>query len=115
MIQINGVDIPTPTTFQVGIQDVCAYAERTADGDMKREVKTTKRKLDLTYTSLTGANMTALLTAIAPASFTVQYPDPQTGTLTTKTFYCGDRTAGAIDYKGSAIRWKDLKFNLVEV
>ena len=114
MISINGVQISTPSTFQIGIQDI-SKAERNANGNMIIERITTKRKLELSYNYLSATDIATLLTAISGTTFTVTYPDAQTGLNRTGTFYCGDRTAGAIDYQGSVMRYKDIKFSLVEV
>ena len=63
---------------------------------------------------LSQANLSTLLQAISGIFFTVEYPDPQDGALKTGSFYSGDKTAGAIDYKNGVVRWKDCKFNLIE-
>jgi hypothetical protein len=113
MIKINSVAISTPSTYQVGIQDL-SKAERNANGLMIIERITTKRKIELSWSYLSQSNLAALLTAVSSVFFTVEYPDPQTGALQTGTFYVGDRKAEAIDYQGNIMRWKDVKFSLVE-
>lgn len=113
MIKINTVLIATPSGFNVGIQDL-SKAERNANGDMIIERIATKRKLELSYAYLSQSGLSALLTAISDVFFTVEYPDPVTGALRTGTFYTGDRNAAAIDYKAGVMRWKDLKFSLIE-
>jgi hypothetical protein len=114
MISVNSVQISTPSDFTVGVMDI-SKAERNGTGTLIIERIATKRKLELTYKYLSQADMSTLLSAISASTFTVQYPDPVTGALRSGTFYAGDRTAGTIDYQSGAIRWKDLKFNLVEV
>lgn len=113
MIKINGVTIPTPSTYQVGIQDL-SKAERNANGTMIIERIATKRKLEMSWSYLSQSDLSVLLQAVSGVFFTVQYPDPQDGTLKTGEFYSGDRSAGAIDYKNGVMRWKDIKFNLIE-
>jgi hypothetical protein len=115
MIKINTVAISTPSEFSVGVMDVTKKAERNAAGNLIIERLATKRKLELGYKYLSQAGMATLLTAISTTTFTVEYPDPVTGALRSGTFYAGDRNMGTIDYQASVIRWKDLKFNLVEV
>jgi len=114
MLQINSVTISTPSEFTVGVYDI-TKAERNANGKMIIEKITTKRKLELTYSYLSNANLSTLLSAIAASiTFTVTYPDPVTGAARTGTFYCGDRSVGMIDYQSSTPRWQKVKFNFIE-
>ena len=113
MIKVNGVVISTPSDFSIGIMDI-TKADRNANGTMIIERIATKRKLELSYKYLSQSDLSTLLTAISGTFFTVEYPDPQTGALATKTFYVGDRNAGSIDYRSGVMRYKDIKFNFVE-
>jgi len=113
MIKINGVGIPTPSDFSVSIQDI-SKAERNAAGTMIIERIATKRKLELSWSFLTKTDLSSLLQAVSPVFFTVEYPDPQTGSNRVGTFYCGDRTCGMLDFKNGVPRYKDVKFNLIE-
>ncbi|MFZ3132757.1 MAG: DUF6711 family protein [Desulfosporosinus sp.] len=89
-------------------------AERNASGTLIIERIATKRKLELGWSYLSQADLATLLTTVSPVTFTVVYPDPQTGAARSGTFYAGDRAAGAIDYQGGIMRWKDIKFSLIE-
>ena len=113
MIKINGVTIPSPSDYGVGIMDL-SKSERNANGTMIIERITTKRKLELSYSYLSQTDLATILQAISSVFFTVEYFDAQDGALKTGTFYVGDRTTGAIDYKSGVMRWKDSKFNLIE-
>lgn len=113
MIKINGTTIPTPSDYKPSIQDI-SKAERNANGDMIIERIATKRKLELSWVHLSQEELQQLLQLVAPIFFTVSYPDPQDGSTRTGTFYCGDRSTGALDYRNGRVRWKDIKFNLVE-
>lgn len=113
MIKINGVEIPTPSSFSAGVQDL-SKAERNANGTMIIERVATKRKLEFSWKFLTQVQLAALLTLVSPIFFTVEYPDPQTGALRTGTFYAGDRKAGALDFKGTVVRWVDAGFSVIE-
>lgn len=113
MIIVNGVAIPTPSTYQVGIQDL-SKAERNANGTMIIERIATKRKLEMSWAYLSQSDLSNLLQAVSGVFFTVRYPDPQDGTLKTGTFYAGDRSSGMIDYKSGIARYKDVKFNVIE-
>lgn len=113
MIKIDGVGLPTPSEYLVGIQDI-SKAERNANGTMIIERIATKRKLELVWKHLTQQELSQVLNSVAPVFFQVEYHDPQDNSKKTGTFYCGDRTAGAIDYQQGQVRWRDIKFNLIE-
>lgn len=113
MIKINGVTVPTPSDFSVGIQDL-SKAERNAAGTMIIERIATKRKLELSYAYLDKSSLSTLLTAVSPVFFTVEYPDPQSGATRTGTFYCGDRKSGMMIFRSGIPKWKDISFSLVE-
>lgn len=113
LISVGGVALPTPTEFQVGIMDI-SKAERNANGYMIIERIATKRKLFLTYAYLTRTDLALILQKIAPAYYNVTYTDPQTNTVKTGSFYCGDRNVGYIDYINGVPRYKELTFNLIE-
>lgn len=113
LINIGGVDLPTPTDFEVGIMDI-SKAERNANGTMIIERVTTKRKLALKYSYLTASELASVLNLVAPTFFNVTYLDPQTNSNRTASFYCGDRSVGMIDFIDSVPRYKDVSFDLIE-
>lgn len=113
MIKVNSVAISTPSTYQVSVNDI-SKADRNANGLMIIERVATKRKLEMSWDYLSQTDLSTLFNAVIAVFFTVEYPDPVDGALKTGTFYVGDRTAGAIDYKNGVMRWKDIKFNFVE-
>lgn len=114
MISINSVQMPTPTTFQIGITDL-TKTERNANGGLIIEVIATKRKLDLSYNYLSATSFSTLLNAISASTFSVTYPDAQTAVDRTATFYCSEKNAGAIDYQNGIMRYKDVKLTFTEV
>ena len=113
MLKIDSVTIPTPTSLGVSIMDI-SKAERNAAGTMIVDRIATKRKLELSYAVLSQANLSAILTAISPVFFEVEYIDPQDNATKIGTFYTGDRKAGAMDFINGIMRWKDITFNLIE-
>lgn len=114
LITISGVALPTPSGFQVGIQDI-SKAERNANGRMIIERITTKRKLFLSYSFLTESDASMILKQIAPTYYTVTYLDPQNKTMQSGSFYCGDRNIGMVDYHNGVARYNDFSFNLIEL
>lgn len=113
MIKINGVEIPTPSEFLVGHQDI-SKAERNAKGNMIMEIIATKVKLEMSWAYLTQPEAQALFAAVAPTFFNVEYPDPVTGTRRTLNFYKGDRKIPMLIYKNGVPYWKDVAFNVIE-
>ena len=114
MLQINGIDIPTPSSYKVGIEDL-VKAERNANGTLIKEIIATKRKIELVYNYLTQSDVASVLTLVGNNTFTVTYVDPINGDGATGTFYSGGRSVSAIDYQNGVMRYKDIRFNLIEV
>lgn len=113
LIKINGVEMPPPASLQVGIQDL-SKAERNARGTMIIERIATKRKIELSWAYLAPDQLSQLLTAVSAVFFSATYTDPQTNVEQTGTFYCGDRNAGVLDCINGNMRYKDIKFSLIE-
>lgn len=113
LIKINGVDIPTPSDYIVGIQDL-SKADRNTKGAMIVQRIATKRKIEMSWKYLKKEDLSRILNLVNSVFFTVDYIDPQSNSWKTGTFYCGDRSAGALDYINGNIRYKDIKFNIIE-
>lgn len=112
LIEIEGVEIPTPSDYRVSVFDI-TKSERNARGTMIMEKITTKRKIELSWNYLSEDDLKEMLNIIEQLFFNVEYIDPQDG-IKSGTFYKGDRKVRAMDYWNGNIRWKDIKFNLVE-
>ena len=112
--------IPEPAHggFSVSIQDVdSASTGRGADGNMIRDRVAIKRKINLKFPPLTQAEMSKLLTAVSPVSFTVECVDPQESDGTySGTFYVGDRSAPIYKTNSTGVDlWESVSFNLIEM
>ncbi|WFA10327.1 DUF6711 family protein [Tissierella sp. Yu-01] len=114
MIKIDGKEIPSPSDYLVSIMDISTNAERNAAGDLVMDRVATKRKIELSWRFLPKDELSTLLKSVSSVFFEVEYIDPQEGTFKSGTFYCGDRSAGALDYINGNIRYRDIKFNLIE-
>ncbi|OBZ13333.1 DUF6711 family protein [Bacillus sp. FJAT-26390] len=113
LLSINGVDLPTPADYTVSKQDI-VKAERNARGKMLKELIATKDKIDLTWVYLTQAQASQVLTAVKVNFFEATYFEPQTGAFRTAEFYRGDVSAPALSFINGTMRYKDLKFNIIE-
>lgn len=125
-LKINGLScdgsaLPEPAHggFSISVQDVdSASTGRGADGNMIRDRVAIKRKINLKFPPLTTSEMSNILSAVSGVSFSVEYPDPVSGTTGSGTFYCGDRTAPVYkvnDTKTGVELWENVSFNLIEM
>lgn len=113
-IEITGIDIPTPSDYLVELMDL-SKGERNARGvAIIERIRGDMRKLNLQWRYLSKEDTSKVLSVVKDVSFQVKYEDPMTGTRQTRTFYAGDRSVGALDYINDQIRWKDIKFNVIE-
>ncbi|WP_424766296.1 DUF6711 family protein [Paenibacillus sp. sgz302251] len=113
LLQINGVDMPAPSSLSIGAQDIGKW-ERNASGSMIGEIIATKAKIELEWKYLTPAQLAQILSAIDSTFFNVTYTDPKTNSLRTMSCYKGDRNMGIMDFIGGVLRYKDLKVNFIE-
>ena len=113
LISINGVDLPTPGDYDCGINDL-VKADRNANGTLIAEKIATKRKIQLGWPYLTGAQYSQILNLVDPMFFTVKYFDAKENGYKTGTFYVGDRPAPMMSFKKGVAEYKDVKFNLIE-
>lgn len=113
LIKIKGVELPTPSEYSVGIQDI-SKAERNANGTMIIDRIATKRKIELSWKMLDSNTLSQVLNAVAPVLFTVEYMDPQDNAMKTGTFYCGDRNNPMMRFTNGVPIYKDVKFSIVE-
>jgi hypothetical protein len=96
-----------------GEEDIGKW-ERNARGTMIGEIIATKAKLELAWSFLTAEQLQQLLTVIKPQFFNVTYTDPVTNALRTSMFYKGGRSMPVMDYINGVLRYKDVKFNIIE-
>lgn len=113
LIKINGVEIPTPSAYTVGIQDI-SKAERNANGTMIIERIATKRKIEISWKTLSREDLSKILNSVSAVFFNVEYMDPQENKLKTGTFYVGDRNSPMMSFLNGVPRYKDVKFSIVE-
>jgi hypothetical protein len=113
LLQINGVDLDTPSEYSVAVMDI-TQAERNAQGLMLIERIAQKAKINVKYNYCDGATLASILTKIDPIAFNITYLNPKTNTFRTSSFYVGDRSVGMIDYQSGVPRYKDLSFDFIE-
>lgn len=112
-ILLNGVAVAAPLPYKVSINDLDAESGRNAKGDLLRDRIAVKRSIELSWGVLSQSETTAILNAVSPVFFPVQYDDPQLGTVI-KTFYVGNRDVPLMLKSTSGTFYKGLGFNIVE-
>lgn len=114
ILTIADVEVKDPSVFQVDLQDIDKESERNANGTMQRTRVAVKRKLTVEWGPLSNSEISKILKSVSDVFFTVKYPDPELGGITTKTFYTGDRSAPVLRVNKGVTRWEGLKTNLIE-
>lgn len=94
MITVDGVEMPCPSVFSWGLQDIsAAESGRTDDALMHKNRVGQKRKISLQWNGLSWENTSRVLTAFNPEYINVSYPDMMSGQYETRIFYVGDRAS----------------------
>ena len=116
--KINGVAIPTPSTYEFNIEDLSSEATgRTLDGIMHKDVVAVKDYYNCTWAHLSWQDAATLLNAIngkSQVSFT--HADPRVpGQFITGEFYVGQRGGAALDLNDSKRGWRNIKFQFIKI
>lgn len=116
MMLVDGVEFPTPSTFEWGLIDVSASdSGRTQDGKMHKNRIAQKRQLKLSWSGTDKARTAKILQMVNPEYISVTYPDAMKGADETRTFYVGDRSAPIKIWVVNNKRYETLSFDLIEV
>lgn len=117
------VDVPVePDGITWGLQDISAAdAGRVNDATntMYKMRTSQKRKLQISWVSVSFANASAILRMFAPEYVYVRYKDVEAGTWQVREFYVGDRTApfsqiAIVDPNGDRTVVSTLSFDIIE-
>lgn len=114
--KINGHAIPDPSGFKYSVADVDVSAERDTTGLLHRQMVATKHNVGISYNTIDYSTAEQILQWLNSPSFTLTYPDPQTGALRTGKYYVGDRSLEAI-WTPTAQKWRwigSLSFDMIE-
>lgn len=113
ILSVDGVEIPTPSKYQQIVSDVSsADSGRTEDGKMWKEKVGQLAKIELEWSYLTTAQVSAVLQAFDPEYITVRFLDAKAGGYRTAEFYVGDRTSPL--YNSRMGVWENLSLNIIE-
>lgn len=118
LLKIGATGLPAPIVLQPAIQDLDSEdgTGRNQAGTMFRDRVTVKRTVHCEWGVLTRSEMSSLLQAMSAPSFSLTYPDPQTGGLETITAYVGDRTPAICSIiSDTDWNWTGLAIDFVEM
>lgn len=119
--KVDGVSIPTPTTYKPGLEDLSSDATgRSLDGVMHKDVIATKIYFQCSWSRLSWNDAATLINAISgktQVQFT--YADPRyPNAYRTGAFYVGKIDLGALDLsdpKTSRRNWQDISCQFTEI
>ena len=117
LLKIGDTALPTPTVLQPTVTDLDSDGTgRNQAGTMFRDRIAVKRKVHCEWGVLSRSEMSDLLQAMSDASFSLTYPDPQTGALETITAYVGDRSPAVCQViSDNDWLWNGLAIDFVEM
>lgn len=115
LITLDGVTITNPGEIKLGKFNL-TKSGRTASGLMVMEIIATKRKVDLSWSKLSDADLKTILDLLDTGAFhTLTYPDPQgPGGQRTVTAYVGDIETGLWHTVAGVRYWDGVKIPLIE-
>lgn len=119
VFRVDGVDF-MPYIAHRGIKwqrgDIDASdTTRMLDGSLRRSRVATKIRLDITCRPLRSTEAAVVLTALMPEFVQVEYTDPQTGGLVSRTMYANNNPASYCILKEGGVEWWDgITFPLIE-
>jgi hypothetical protein len=88
---VNGNPIPDPSGMGGEVSDLDLSGERDATGFLHRDRVATKVPTEIRFNNIEWPMCTSILQAVSPASFSLTFPDPNTGAIRTGTYYAGNR------------------------
>ena len=116
--KIDGVAIPTPSSYKFGIEDLSSEATgRTLDGTMHKDVVAVKDYYECTWKSLSWSDAATLLNAVngkKKVSFTHADPRVSTG-FVTYDFYIGKRGGASLNLNDPTFTWEDISFTFTRI
>lgn len=115
MITVDGVAIPCPSVYEWGLNDIsAAESGRTDDTLMWKNRVGQKRKLHLQWNGTDKQTTATILQAFNPEYVQVTYEDSMSGSLETRTFYVGDRSAVVKVWTDGNKQYGSISFDIIE-
>ena len=115
--KINGTDFSNlVSAMKVGFEVLVSdQSGRNANGDTVIDVINRKKKVYITLRHTTDAEMKKFLNAVSNYVISVEYRNPQTGTLSTITTYIGTPEPEYYTIQAGNVIYKPLNLNFIEL
>lgn len=116
-LQIDGISIPPPSSYNFTEADLVINSERNAQGYASWDVvRQNVGSINLTWDNLDGVRLTQVINAIrSKKTFTVTFFNPLIGKMETREFYAGDRAAELSRFVSAQTYWATITIPFVEV
>jgi len=118
-IRIDGVLVPTPSTYNFDIEDLSTegVTGRTLDGIMHKDVVDVKDYYTVTWKHLSWEQMSLILTLVnGKEQMEVTIIDPmRPNTYVTKSFYVGKRSGKLQNLNNPVSMWADLSLQFIRI
>lgn len=116
-LQIDGVQLPTPSGYKFREADLVENSTRNAAGYATWDVvRYNVGSMELTWKSVGREELVQISAAIrSKKSFNVTFLNPYTGQVETRTFYSGDRDSDLLRFISALDYWSSLTIPFVEV
>lgn len=114
ILSIGGVEMPTPSSMTPMVYDI-TEGERDSTGTMHIDLVATKYKLECMWSYLSQEDMSKVLKAIKPITFSVSFIDPESGSQKSISVYKGDRSIPLLRVVDGKNEYKDFKVNFIEL
>lgn len=116
-LQIDGVDLPAPSTYKFSEADLVTNANRNDAGYANWDVvRFNVGRLDLTWEGLSRNDIARIVSAIRnKQKFRCTFLNTNTGQVETREFYPGDRATELAKYVSALEYWATLTVPFIEV
>ena len=117
MLKIDGVNIPSPSTYSFTESDLVENSTRNAAGYASWDVvRYNVGSLSLTWENAGRDEIMKICNAIrSKKKFNVTFTNTNTGQVETREFYSGDRANELVRYVSSLQYWGTLTIPFVQV
>lgn len=116
--KIDGVTIPTPSSYDFNIEDLSSeQTGRTLDGIMHKDVVAVKDYYTVMWKKLSEDDAALILNLVdgkTQLSFTYVDPRYQAGVVT-RDFYVGKRSGKAMNLRNSENTWNDITMQFTRI
>lgn len=116
LLKIGAVDFtPYLKNYKLDYNVLVKDTGRNAKGNLTISVINTKAKIHTVFRPMDENEMAALLTAMKPFVYSIQYWDTETKTQKTGTFYNGTPSSDMFTNRNQTALYNDFEINFIEL